>query len=82
MVPVIVGDELFYDTDLADCFGACSNHEQCTVFAFDNENNTCQIYWELQFRVTAYAALRPRDGFFHPHQEHMIDTFSCIFYFI
>ena len=24
----------------------------------------------------------PRDGFSHPHQEHMIDTFSCIFYFI
>ena len=32
--------------------------------------------------VTAYAALRPRGGFSHPHQEHMIDTFSCIFYFI
>jgi len=24
--------------------------------------------------VTAYAALRPRDGFFHSHQEHMKDT--------
>ena len=24
--------------------------------------------------VTAYAALRPRDGFSHPHQEHMKDT--------
>ena len=32
--------------------------------------------------VTAYAALRPRGGFSHPHQERMIDTFSCIFYFI
>ena len=28
------------------------------------------------------AARSPRDGFFHPQQEHMIDTFSCIFYFI
>ena len=25
--------------------------------------------------VTAYAALRPRDGFFHPHQEHMKYTY-------
>jgi len=25
--------------------------------------------------VTAYAALRPRDGFSHPHQEHMKDTY-------
>jgi len=25
--------------------------------------------------VTA-AALRPRDGFFHPHQEHMKDTYK------
>jgi len=25
--------------------------------------------------VTAYAALRPRDGFFHSHQEHMKDTY-------
>ena len=23
-----------------------------------------------------YAALRPRDGFSHPHQEHMKDTYS------
>jgi len=50
MVPVIVGDELFNDTELAKCFRACSNHELCTVIAFDNETNTCQIYWELQFR--------------------------------
>jgi len=28
------------------------------------------------------AARSQRDGFSHPHQEHMIDTFSCIFYFI
>ena len=28
------------------------------------------------------AARSPRDGFPHPHQEHMMDTFSCIFYFI
>jgi len=28
-----------------------------------------------------YAALRPRDRFSHPHQEHMIDSFSCIFSF-
>ena len=28
--------------------------------------------------VTAYAALRPRDGLPHPHQEHMKDTY--IFY--
>ena len=30
--------------------------------------------------VTAYAALRPRDGFSHPHQEHMKDTYNpaCI----
>jgi len=28
--------------------------------------------------VTAYAALRPRDGFSHPHQEHMKDTYSPI----
>jgi len=27
-------------------------------------------------RVTAYAARSPRDGFFHPHQEHMTDTYS------
>jgi len=26
--------------------------------------------------VTAYAALRPRDGFSHPHQEHMKDTYK------
>jgi len=32
--------------------------------------------------VTAYAALRPRDGFSHPHQKHMLDTFSCIFYYL
>jgi len=25
--------------------------------------------------VTAYAALRPRNGFSHPHQEHMKDTY-------
>jgi len=25
--------------------------------------------------VTAYAALRPRDGFSHPHQEHIKDTY-------
>ena len=24
--------------------------------------------------ITAFAALRPRDGFSHPHQEHMKDT--------
>jgi len=28
------------------------------------------------------AARSPRGGFSHPHQEHMIDTLSCIFYFI
>jgi len=25
--------------------------------------------------VTAFASLRPRDGFSHPHQEHMKDTY-------
>jgi len=25
--------------------------------------------------VTAYAALLSRDGFSHPHQEHMKDTY-------
>jgi len=29
--------------------------------------------------VTAYAALRPRNGFSHPHQEHMKDTYKPIF---
>ena len=29
--------------------------------------------------VTAYAALRPRDGFSHPHQEHMKDTYKVLF---
>ena len=29
--------------------------------------------------VTAYAALRPRDGFSHPHQEHMKDTYIRVF---
>jgi len=29
--------------------------------------------------VTAYAALRPRDGFSHPHQEHMKDTYIPIY---
>jgi len=29
--------------------------------------------------VTAYAALRPRDGFSHPHQEHMKDTYILHF---
>jgi len=24
--------------------------------------------------VSAYAALRPRDKFYHPHQQHMKDT--------
>jgi len=28
--------------------------------------------------VNAYAALRPRDGFSHPHQKHMKDTYSLI----
>ena len=28
--------------------------------------------------VTAYAALRPRDGFSHPHQEHMKDTYRLV----
>ena len=28
--------------------------------------------------VTAYAALRPRDGFSHPHQEHMKYTYSTL----
>ena len=27
------------------------------------------------FLVTAYAAQCPRDGFSHPHQEHMKDTY-------
>jgi len=27
--------------------------------------------------VTAYAALRPLDGFSHPHQEHMKDKCTC-----
>jgi len=26
--------------------------------------------------VTAYAALRPQDGFSQPHQEHMKDTYT------
>jgi len=26
--------------------------------------------------VTTYSALRPRDGFSHPHQEHMKDTYN------
>jgi len=33
--------------------------------------------WEIHpsaSLVTACAALRPRDGFSHPHQEHMKDT--------
>ena len=29
--------------------------------------------------VTAYAALRPRDGFSHPHQKHMKDTYILAF---
>ena len=28
--------------------------------------------------VTAYAALRPRDGFSHPHQERMKDTYILV----
>jgi len=28
------------------------------------------------------VARSPRDGFSHPHQEHMIDTFSCIFLYL
>jgi len=28
--------------------------------------------------VTTYAALRPRDGFSHPHQEHMKDTYILL----
>jgi len=28
--------------------------------------------------VTAYAALRPRDGFSHPHQKHMKGTYSLV----
>ena len=34
---------------------------------------------DLASLVTAYAALRPRDGFSHPHQEHMKDTYSTLF---
>ena len=30
---------------------------------------------DLASLVTAYAALRPRDGIPHPHQEHMKDTY-------
>jgi len=37
--------------------------------------------------VNAYAALRPRDGFSYPHQEHMKDTskldnFETIFLYL
>ena len=32
--------------------------------------------YSLNFLVTAYAALRPRDGFSHSHQEHMKDTYN------
>jgi len=28
-----------------------------------------------KYLVTAYAAQRPREGFSHPHQEHMKDTY-------
>ena len=28
--------------------------------------------------VSAYAALRPRNGFSHPHQEHMKDTYIIL----
>jgi len=31
---------------------------------------------DLASLVTAYVALRPRDGFSHPHQEHMKDTYK------
>jgi len=37
-------------------------------------------YWlRAASLVTAYAALRPRDGFSHPHQEHMKDTYMPTF---
>jgi len=49
MEPVIAGDDFVYNTDLVTCFRICSNLDLCTVIAFDNENNTCQIYWELAF---------------------------------
>ena len=32
--------------------------------------------------VTAYAALRPRDGFSHPHLEHMKDTYIITYTFV
>jgi len=34
-----------------------------------------KIEFILASLVTDYAALRPRDGFSHPHQEHMKDTY-------
>ena len=48
----------------------------------DSARASCSIGGDSACRVTAYAARSPRDGFSHPHQEHMIDPFSCIFYFI
>jgi len=37
----------------------------------------CPKYLSIDFKVshiTAYAALRPRDGLSHPPQEHMQDN--------
>jgi len=36
----------------------------------------CLASCSMASLVTAYAALRPQDGFSHPHQEHMKDTYN------
>ena len=37
---------------------------------------------DIQLMIILYMYYVLYYGFPHPHEEHMIDTFSCIFYFI
>jgi len=47
--PLLPGDQIFYTTDKAECIRACSDHDLCTVVAYDLWNSTCQIYRETEY---------------------------------
>jgi len=45
------------------------------LFKFVKTSGFVQQGGDSASLVTTYAALRPRDGFPHPHQEQMKDTY-------
>jgi len=47
----------------------------CSWCGWENPSGFVQQGGDSASLVTAYAALRPRDGFSHPHQEHMKYTY-------